>query len=863
MREEVAEHLARSTARFEARGLAPDEARREALREFGNVPWLQEEARYARGTVWADALGADLRFALRHFARRPWTSAAMFVVLVIGMSLSTLLFTGMWSYAVEPPPGVAADDDLVRIRGSRLIGRDCCVTRTFSRDEFDGYRGLTDHFTEVAGWSGADVVLRVEGAAGERVLQARGVFVTPNYFSLLGLDAAFGRGLAGAEERPSSQLITVISHLTWLHLFERDPGVIGSSVLVNGVPVTVVGVAPESFRGLPDPGLLQLWLPLSTLDVVVADAPGSLRAIARLRPGVSRSTATAAVQVIAARAAESSDELRLLEPSAQVVPLLARNNYAGFEEETRYFSVAIGLLALLVLLIVCTNASTLLTGLATARRHEIAVRLSLGAARRRLIRQLLTESVLLAIIAGLAGLAVVWAVIRVMILMVTVLPFEVYVRWPAVLFTFAIGLSVGVLFGLAPALHATRLALAGVLQESITAKRARLQRALVVAQIALTQPLIVLLAALLLLVIGELQPRRSSDSPERVIATSVSLPSSGAEPMQRLDQSMRRVVERLKATPGIESAVLTGGGVAPLGSYSVHAEDRAQGTSFDAFQLTGDAVDPEYFAVMGLPLIHGRTFASADIVSSRLDVPIIVGDDLARLWGSANPVGLRLVPASDTAAMRTMVVVGVIDVAEPGRTNQVRDHRIYLPADPDRMASGLLIRTVGLAEPMMPAIRGLIQEEAPATVVSLLTFAQVEAADELRFRSLTGGLSVAGVVALLLSAIGLYAVVAFAVGQRTREIAIRIAVGGSRRQLVGHFIGDGLRLSAIGLVLGLPVSLLGLRVLTILLRFPWPIPLAPITAIATVGVILVATAAVWIPARAAAAVDPAVTLRRD
>jgi predicted permease len=666
-------------------------------------------------------------------------------------------------------------------------------------------------------------------------------------------------------------MVAVIGHSAWMHLFGGDPRVIGSAVAVNGMPVTIVGVAPERFRGLPDPGTFQLWLPLSTLQLLVPAAPDWLRAVGRLRAGVGRSAATAAVQVVASRATESSEELRLLDPSAEVVPLLARNAYAGFEEETQYLSVAVSLLGLLVLLIICTNASTLLTGLATARRHEIAVRLSLGAARRRLIRQLLTESALLACIAGIAGLGVVWGVLRSVTAFVPVLPFELRISLLVTTFTFGVALSVGVLFGLAPALHATRLALAGVLHDSsaaIAATRARLQRGLVVAQIALTQPLIVLLAASLLLVLGELQPRRQTEFADRVIATGISLPAPAAgstadESLQRLHTVMRRLIERLENTPGVEAVAIYQGGASPLGAYVVDAEDRVGDGPFDPIRLSGIPADRRYFEVMGIPLVRGRAFTVADAGAQTAETSIIVGDDLTRkLWGDRDPIGRRLRATADTASIRALVVVGVIAVDEVESASQADEYQIHVPADSSQTPPGLLIRTAGLAEPLIPTIRGVINEEAPATVISLRTLAQVEAADARTFRMLTRGVSAAGLIALLLSAIGLYAVVAFSVGQRTREIAIRIAVGSSRQRLVRRFLADGLRLSVIGLVLGLPISLIGLRALTILLRFPWPVTLPPITAIATTGVIIVATIAVWIPAQRAASVDPASTLRR-
>ena len=564
MREEMAEHLERSTERLIARGLSPEEARREALREFGNVTYHQEQARDARGAIWLDALAADVRFALRHFARTPGTTVTMFVVLAVGMSISTLLFSYVHSYAVQPPPGIALEDDLVRIRGSRSAGVDGRLYRTFSEEEFLAYRKLTDHFRAVAGWTDQAVQLDAGDDAGRRGLEARATFVTENYFSVLDVQPVLGAGLPALDSGdPSMAAVAVIGHTAWDLLFGRSPDVIGTTLAVNGVPVTVVGVTPESFDGWPGYSMFQLWMPLSARSLLMPEPSGAFRAMGRLRPGVSPRAATAAVQVVAARTAAADEEVRALEPSTDVVPLLSANGDPMFEQDVRLMSFSVGLLGLLVLLVTCTNVSSLLTGLATARRQEMAVRLSMGAARTRLIRQLLTESAMLASVAAAAALAVVWLVLGVVNERIPAIPLEMGITWPATTFTFGVALAVGVVFGLSPALHATRLAVASALRDSAAtagAARARLQRGLVVAQVAFTQPLIVLLAAVLLLVLGQFQPQTRTEIADRVIALSVRLPvpppaTTAPEAAQQQRVAVRQLADRLRSTPGIEAAV--------------------------------------------------------------------------------------------------------------------------------------------------------------------------------------------------------------------------------------------------------------------------------------------------------------------
>ena len=885
MQDEMAEHLERAAARLVARGLSAEEARRAARREFGNVAFLQEQARDARGARWAEALAADLRFARRHLARTPLTTLTMLLVLVGGMTIAALLFSFVHSYAVQPPPGVARADDLVRIRGSRTAGVDGRGTRAFSADELREYQALGDQFRLVAGWTEARVPLVVDGGAERRTLEASVVFVTASYFPVLDVRPTLGPGLpTAAAEDPATAAVAVIGHAAWDRHFGRDPRVVGATVTVNGVRVTIVGVAPERFAGV---GMayspLRLWMPLAARRLLLPDPSADFRAAGRLRPGVDRRTATAAAQAVAARAAAADPALRALAPATDVVPLLAANGDPMFERDVRLMTLLVGLLGLLVLLVACTNVSALLTGLAAARRQEIAVRLSLGAARGRLVRQLLTESALLAVVAGATALALVGLALRLVTRLVPAMPFDVGITWPATAFVFGVALAVGVLFGLSPALHGTRLAVASALRDSsasVVATRARLQRGLVVAQIAFTQPLIVLMTAVTLIVIGDYRPWREREVTDRLLAVTLRPASSvetgttpaAAAARRRLRATMERVTERLRARPGVEAIAVDWSDERSLGAYVVHPGDRVPGVAQNAVRLSATPTAQGFLGLVGTPLRRGRDFAPADVAAAEAgaagagEVPIIVGTSLARrLWAAADPLGRRLRAASDsTPGARTLVVVGVIDDPLADRRQAGDEHPVHLPPDTTAMPRGLLLRTSGAARPVVPAVHELVRAEATnELVVGVRALADLEE-EALRTRRLTAaGISAAGLVALLLSAIGLYAVVAFAVGQRTREIAVRMAVGAPGRQIVRRFVADGLRLSALGLVLGLPAGLLGVHLLLSAdADFP-EVSLGRVTVIAALGVVAVAVAAAWLPARRAAAVDPAVTLRSE
>lgn len=870
MREEMTVHLESSTSRLMARGLTREEAELQARREFGNVTYLQEEGRYARGTVWLDAVVADAQFALRHFIRRPLTTLVMFVVLAVGMSISTLLFSYVHSYAVSPPAGVTPTEDVVRIRGSRDAGSYGRVFRTFPEDEFRDYRALTSHFAEVAGWSDAGAALDAGADVELRGLESRVAFVTENYFRVLGVQPLLGPGLPAEAAGADGEAVAVINHRAWEELFESSPDVIGRTIALNGVPLTIVGVAPETFQGITSFGRFKVFVPVSARELVVPQSPPEFRAVGVLQEGVSRSEAAAAVEVIALRMSPQTSNENVAEPSADVVPLLSANGDPMFDRDVRLMIITVGLLGLLVLLVTCTNVSALLTGLATARRQEIAVRLSLGAARTRIIRQLLTETAVLAILSAGAALGIVWLVLDTAMRFFSEMPFDMRVRLPAVLFTFGVALGAGVLFGLSPALHATRMGVASALRDSaglVAATRARLQRGLVVAQIAFTQPLIVLFAAVLMLVLGGLVPAVRSWSAERVMLVqvhNVSAPpadeAAAAAAVERHRLMMHELRAELNEMPGVEAVAFDSPNIEEIGAYAVR-----DGGIEHTLELSAQQAETGFFDVMDIPVLRGRAFNEDDVAAANAgSSPIILSSELARrLWGSEDPIGRELHAQSDsTAGPRRLVVVGMIDDPEAQMRNSARDLRVYVPLPADAAPRAVLVRTAGAALTLLPEVRGLAQTKAPNNVTMVRTLEDIERNNRRRVRIVTGSLLGAGAVALLLSAIGLYAVVSFAVGQRTGEIAVRMAVGAGGRQIMRKFVSDGLKLSIFGLILGLPASILGLKSLMTDPDLP-VVPLGPVTMLAAAGVLIVATLAVWIPALRAARVDPMVTLRRQ
>jgi predicted permease len=829
-----------------------------------------------------EQLCADVRFALRHFRRTWGTTATMLGILTMGMSVAIFLFSFVNSYATQPPPGIPREPDLVRIRGSLVYGDEPSV-RTFPQQEFDAYLGLEGGpFTAVAGWIQGPVGIDVPGQSREVAPTGIASFVSDRYFEVLGVSPLLGPGLGRGA---SSDEGVVIGHVVWTDLFGRDPGVVGRTVVINGIQRTIVGVAPEKFGGIGSITRFKVWLPLSARSAMLpleSEAAPAFRAIARLQPGVSLEAASAAVHAVsmAVQSETPSAPAEAVAPGtpparmdADVVPLLSANGDPSFDRDVRWLAIGIGTLGLLVVVITSTNVSALLMSLAMARRHEIVVRLSLGAARARVLRQLLTESALLAGVAGGLGLGVMAMLPRLARPLDAWLPFELGVSWPAAIFTLAAALGVTLLFGLIPALHATRSAAAAALRDSAASpsgSRLRAQRGLVVAQVAFTQPLLVALVTVTLLLIQQIRPLQQTAVGAKVVRMQLAA-----------DADIVKLRAALEATPGVASTV-TAPAPIEIGAYSpADAISGVAGASDDGgakvVQLAGSTAAPGLFQVMEIPIVRGRAFSDEDLSSAFADgtsasmsahtgtVPAIIASDLAEhLWPGGEPIGKKLVTAGEKAIdvrPSELVVVGVYDAgSRPPRGGNW--YSIYLPGSATS-GSALFVRTHGDAGPLLSTIRTVTQRESPGSAAQISTLAAAEEVTLKAFYGVTAGLLGAGGIALLLSAIGLYAVSAFAVGQRRLEVAVRMAVGAAAERVAGGFLWSGVRLGLVGLACGLPLSLAVLRYLAPFFNDQLEVQIPIVQVALLVGALVVLTAAVaaFLPARRAAAVDPARTLR--
>lgn len=873
MQAEMREHLDRATARLVAGGLSPEDARLAARREFGNVTMIQEQARDARGARWVDDMAGDLQFALRYFARHKAAVGIIVTVLAVSTGANTMIFSVFQGMFLRPAPAVPQDAALARIWArERLTRTGQWSARGFTLPELSGLAERRDVFEEVAAYTAHGVVI-----GGRDSMRARGVvaqFVSSNYFTTLRVPLIAGPGFVReASEAAPAAMTVVTSYELATQLFGAAPGAIGRNVFVNDVPVRVVGVAPPRFQGalreMNDPGL---WIPLSARADIARESPRwlsdspRLQLIARMASGVPREQGTATVRQLLTTTLPDSGARAGMARTADVLAMGAIPPGPDRTEMVLFFG-AMTVIGMLILLVGWMSVSSLMVAAAVARRHEIAVRLSLGASRVRVLRQLITESTLLAGVGGGAGLVLAWWTLtwagrtfRSDLGGVAVAPDA-----GTFAFTLALAMATGIIFGLSPALHATRGAVAGAMRDSGAGStiRSRLQRTFVTAQITLSQPLLVILATMLALVFSSYR-QSPAQLTRQVVAISLWPMSTGAQGQRA--EAVDSLIPRIAGHPTVIDAV-------------------NEARQFDAGWIVTPNVraivnvegsPPGWFALNDVAIVQGRDVVLADTAVTG-SMPVVVGSDLASaLWPGSNAIGRTIDPPvlqGMADESMTMTVVGVYDAAQPflrrrfsaGAGSGNPTFRVYSAMGKEWRRDRIFVRTRGPAESFVPALRQLIEYRAPLLpVLSARTLGQIDAEDNRELLSMAAVAGAGGALALLLASLGLYGVVALAVQQRTREIGIRIAVGASSARVVRMFVGSGLRIGVVALLIGLPLSMVGMRLLLAQGFVIGPKVNVWLIGFGIASILLgVVAAATWIPARRATRVDPATTLRVD
>jgi len=866
---ELAAHLALLEGEFLRRGMPADEARRRARLSLGGVEQAKELHRDARSFVWLDDARRDVSYAVRMLRRNPIVAATVVLSIAVAIGANTAVFTVANALLFRAPTGVMDADRLVDIGVSRPDGG-------FNPGSFPTYVEIRRRATTLDGVFARQMFPKLLGlgrtgdpTAPERVF---GEFVTTNYFTVLGARPAAGRlfGPADAEALGASPVV-VLSHGFWRGQFNGDATVVGRTVRLNGHPFTVIGIAPNGFQGT---GVLaaDIWVPLNMIPAVsnqsasIFTGDGAWLVMgARLKPGVSIGAAQGEIEALGQALVQDlptgmkSRGLRVL-PSSSV---------PGNRKAVAVFVTMLMGIVSLVLLVACANVSGILLARAAARKREIAVRLSMGAGRARLVRQLLTETALLFFLGGAAGLLLARVLTTLLVSWLPTLPFPVAVSLTpdirVVAFTAALSLISALASGLAPALQTSRANPVIALKDDSQGPsgRSRLRHAFVISQVALSVALVVAagLFARALVHSGALDP---GFDPRGVELTSVDLSTAGYTDTTA-PLFWRELIGRVRELPSIQNATLAR--VVPGGFEGIGLGIGPPGVPADeAFEPGGNIVEPGYFATLRIPMAAGRDFADADRAGSQ---PVaIVGEAAAQhFWPGQNPIGRSLSQTVEGKAV-TLLVVGVAkDVRSTSLIDGMAPSFVYVPLAQQREAAWTSMMTLVIrsrqGKSVANDVRTLVASMDPnfpsATSRTLEESIALGLVPQRVAASISGGL---GAVGLLLAAIGIYGVTAFAVSRRTREFGIRIALGAQRRDVLRIVLRQGLGPTIAGCTIGLILAAAAARALTsFLLGLS---PLDPMTfAGAAVLFVVVGLAACYGPARKATSLDPLAALRHE
>ncbi len=895
--EELRFHIEKEIERNVARGMSPAEARRVALVEFGGVERVREECRDVRGVRLLEDLLQDLRYALRVLAKSPAFTLVSVFSLALGISVNATVF-GFVNAVMLRPLSLPDHAELVRIQDDNLPA-------------YSDYLAFNERAPVFRGLAAYDFD-SFQLTAGDSPARADVALVSGNYFDVLGVRPALGRGFSAEEgERPGASAVAVISHGLWQSRFGADPAVVGKTFNLRRVPFTIIGVAPREFNGVSLGYRHDLWIPFAAEVLLRPEGnrivnPDSyqVHVIGRLAPGVGLAQAQAAVEVVAAQ----QDQVRKAplfidnpaeQPAASTPRAVSWATAVEMGPHDRQQSwlgvVAVLTVVGLVLLAACANVANLLLGRAAGRRREIAVRLALGASRGRIVRQLMTESIVLALLGAAAGLILsrwagdllLWLLYRHSPAEVSAVTLDLSLDWRMLLYAMLIAVSTGVAFGLVPALQSSRPDVVSDLKTETAARgpgrrRLTFRNALVVTQVAIST-LLLIPAGLLLRSVRLAETSGYGFAIADRYVASVDLGALG------YDERRRRLVgeqllDKVRETPGVRSATMSQ--IVPLAGgtmvVTLEIEGEAQGRQgADVFTENGPSihaldqpgslylnmVDTHYFETMGIPLVAGRDFTERDDATAP-DV-IVVNETLARrLAPNGQALGRRLIERDPmTGKPGSVEVVGV-----------ARDAKYIWPSERPRYFAYRPVRQtgqgeLGAAHLIVHAAGDLatLSKQVRSTAIAVdpdLSVEGVARLDELIERhvgetKLVIWVSAAvGALALLLAAIGLYGVMAYAVAGRTKEIGIRMALGAGRVRVRRMILAEGLALAAAGTLAGLLISAACMRLMQSLLYGISPTD--PLTYVA-VALFLTAVAllACYVPARRATKVDPMVALRYE
>jgi len=863
---ELRSHLENEADEQRDRGLGAEDARYAARRALGSATLIKEDVRALSPWAAIDDAAQDVRYGLRLLKKHPGFAIVAALTLALGVGATTTIFSVVHAVLLRPLPYADADR-LAMVWENVNLPQYKNAQNAPAPGNFRDWREGNSTFIDMAAardgaWSLTD--------RGDPIRVA-GEMVSGSLFRLLQVEAALGRTFTPDEDRGSPSVV-LLGHGLWADRFGSNPAIVGQTIHLNDEPYTVVGVMPRGFR-FPDPDD-ELWMPLGlTPDQLANHGSHFLRVVGRLKPGVTIAQAQAELDTVAARLAKQYPQTNAGVVGVTVISL--PEQIVG--DVRRPLLVLLGVVGFL-LLMVCANIGNLLLARASARGREFALRAALGASRTRLLRQLLAESLLLAIVGGALGLAIAWwgmAALR--WLAPADLPRLDNIAlngWVAA-FNAAVALAAGVICGVMPALHSQRRDLHGALKDenraSAAGVRLRARNLLVVVETALG--VVVLVGAgLLLRSFVRLSQVPLGFKPDGVLTFRVVLPAARYRTEPQRTAFYRQFLDRLHALPGVQSA-------AAITSVPLAATGRITGVSMEGqpAMAPGDVrlvrlvdfrtVSPGYFSAMSIPLIAGRDVAWSD--TNTTEPSIVVSETMARtFWPGQNAVGKRVkAGAPDNQTVPWLTVVGV--VGDVRLVDLIRTPRpaMYVPASQDRATGDVLrdwiVRLSGDPTAIVPSVRSAVwsvDPTLPVTRVQTMNQAKSASTASQQFTLLLVGTFAA--LALILAAVGLYGVTAYNVSQRTRELGIRVALGARRATLLRLVLAHGAKLTLIGLAIGMAAALALTQVMSTLL---FGVGVRDPMTFVGVAVLLLAVSLVasFVPARRATRVDPVIALRTE
>lgn len=847
-------------------GMSPAEARREAIMKLGGLEQTKEQYRERRGLPLLEVFLQDLRFGARMLRKNPGFTLVAALTLALGIAANATIFSFVSAVLYKRPPVYDPDRVMVVYGTSAARGWGTSLS-PISAPNYFTWKRENRVFSDLAALEPYTSVNLTGRDEPERITANR---VTANYFSVIGVAPELGRSFAAGEDQPGHDRVVLLDYGFWIQKFGSDPDVVGKTIRVNGQEHTVIGVLPQRFQLLSFRS--QVWLPLVLDESKQGAAVRQTRTLylfARSKPGVTIEQAQANMKTLGSLAAQ-------LFPDTEIgwdTHCLTLQQYIIHDFNANAAFVILLAAVGFVLLIACANIAGLLLARATSRGKEMAVRIAIGAGRIRIVRQLMTEALLIAALGTIAGLGLALGGTRLLHQAFSfneaIKMLDMQIDWRALSFTSAIAMFSALLFGLAPALRAWAVEVFPTLKNDSTTvssgkKKSRGRGVLVAAEVAMA---VILLTGAGILIKGFLEGLHPSlgFQPQHLLTAQITLPESRYKEPAKQIEFYRELTARLEATPGVASAAITSSLPAAGASFMTFAlKGQEDLSSSDRSRARYYVVSPRYFDTIQASVIAGRVFTETDTATSQ-PVAVVTEKFIQRFFPKSDALGKQIrVDTSDGSAKQWRQIVGIVHDVKSWPLNLTDDPEIYEPLQQHPAAEmSVVVRAASAANSLAPGLReavwSLDRDQPIGSVISMPDLLANEVAPDFIFSKL---MTIFAALALMLAGIGIYGLVAFTVGQRSQEIGIRVALGAEKKNILRMVLLDGLKLAALGGAIGMLVAFFLPRLFEAAfydfhVLGGWLFLIVP-------GLIgAVALLACYIPARRAARVDPMVALRYE